>query len=51
MQLRQFVKREPTPEWAARTGQILNPGLGLLVDLFFRIRKIAKRIVKRMISN
>jgi hypothetical protein len=40
------MKQKPTPEWTARVGQILNPGLGLLADVAFWIKKIAKRIIR-----
>jgi len=42
---------KPAPEWIARAGQILNPGLGLLVDFVSWIKRVTKRIIERIIER
>ena len=37
---------EPAPVWIGWLGETLNPGLGLLVDAYYWVRKTAKWIVR-----
>ena len=45
------MKSRQAPAWIGRLGEVLNPGLGLVIDLYYWLRKRAKLYVGNHIAK